>query len=550
LILLVAACGAPAADDAATGDESDLTFRVDKVDTTLPDVDAIGYEMTIAVDDTPKAEKLRAEVVGTYVATADLTELALDFHGNTVDAVKVGAASAQFRRDGDKLVIALPSPVAKGKTFKTSVAYHGDVLQADGQDADDLHAFGGFMVRQDNAEHRRIFTTLNWPRNGRRWIPMRDHPSDGAQFAITAKFPSKYAVLANGKRVNRADSGDGTTTWRYEALEPMPPYDFHLSAYDAWKSDDATSASGIPITTYLYDGAHRSQQKVYGDVHDALDWYEAHWGKFRWGTVSYIEEPIFGGGMENASVVSMDETVFDDLADAREIAFHELAHHWSGNLARIRTWNDFWLSEGFTEYEKARFIAEHDHDPKTVWRGYKTRAFAVDKGHPVRPPDPEVDVLTIFDDVPYEKGALVLRQLERVVGTDKMTAFLKGWFDRHAFEAVSTAQLEKEMSADTGVDVSKTFEGFVYGVAHPIVHVAFAQAADGDWDVTITQTQRTGPDQGFVFPLDLDFVDASGKKERIAVDVTNKSTKQHVHLAAAPVSVVADPDEWLLGEVR
>ena len=82
--------------------------------------------------------------------------------------------------------------------------------------------------------------------------------------------------------------------------------------------------------------------------------------------------------MEHASVVSMDETLFVDPVEARKTAFHELAHHWSGNLVRIRTWNDFWLSEGFTEYLTARFLSANDgpEAKKTVFRGYLTEALA------------------------------------------------------------------------------------------------------------------------------------------------------------------------------
>jgi aminopeptidase N len=556
--LVLAACLAPPGSGAATDDgagtgESDLTFHVGEVDRSLPDVDAIGYDVSIAVDDTHDHESYRASVTGTYVATRALDELRLDFAGNTIDSVTVNGRSARYRRDGDSLFVTVGS-IADGATFKTRIRYHGDVLVADGQDANDLNAFGGFMLRRSNAEGKRIYTTLNWPHNGRRWLPLRDHPSDGAMLAITATFPRAYTVLANGKRTAKKDNPDGTTTWKYEELAPMPVYDFHLSAYDGWATDEAASASGVPIATYMYQDAHASQAKVYGDVHDALDWYEAHLGAYRWGSLGYIEEPIFGGGMENASVVSMDETVFEDLADARDIAFHELAHHWSGNLVRARTWNDFWLSEGFTEYEKARFVADHDGPSaeKKVWRGYLTEALAADRDapHPVRPPDPEVDVLGIFDAISYQKGALCLRQLERVTGSAQMLEFLKGWFDRHAFQAVTTRQFEDELSEATGEDLSKLFDGFVYGEGHPEVKVTAAPAgAGGDVDVRVEQVQRGGPSGGFAFPLDVDLTDASGVVTRVTIDVTGKTASKRVALGSAPKSVVVDPDEYLLGTV-
>jgi hypothetical protein len=68
----------------------------------------------------------------------------------------------------------------------------------------------------------------------------------------------------------------------------MPAYDFHVVAYEGWKVDATRSASGIPITTYTYAGAERSQHAVYGDLPKALDFYESKFGKYRWGSASFI----------------------------------------------------------------------------------------------------------------------------------------------------------------------------------------------------------------------------------------------------------------------
>jgi aminopeptidase N len=363
--------------------------------------------------------------------------------------------------------------------------------------------------------------------------------------AFDVTFPKSYLVLANGKKLSEKENADGTKTWRYEALTPMPAYDFHVSAYDGWKVGEARSRSGIPIATYTYASAAGSVEAIYGDLAKALDFYESKFGKYRWGTASFIEEPIFGGGMEHASVVSMDETLFADPRTARDTAFHELGHHWSGNLVRIRRWNDFWLSEGFTEYLTARALAEIDgpERKKEVYREYLGRALSSDRAnpHPLAPRGDEIDVLTIFDGISYQKGALTLRMLERIVGSEKMDAFLKGWFERHAFGAVTTDDLERELSEASGLDLSKFFASFVHGGYHPELKVTFDATR-----VTVEQVQTKGVAEGFVFPLDLDFVDDAGNVERVVVDLTGKVTTKAHGLARAPRSVLVDPDDWAI----
>jgi aminopeptidase N len=555
LVLAAVASGSGDADDPVATGDAELRFRSMPVDDSLPEVDATGYEIELTAHDEIGHESFSADVKGSYVATADLKELTLDFDGNDVDDVTVSGRHAELTRDGATLRIRLPEPVKKGSTFSTRIAYHGAVRQADGQDPDDFAAFGGFMVKQKNTDGARIYTTLSWPSKARRWLPLRDHPRDVAQVAIAATFPKAFTVLANGKNVATSDNEDGSRTWRYEALTPMPTYDFHISAYENWNIDRSKSKSNIPVAEYTYKSGHPLAKDIFGDLTKALDFYEDTFGPYRWGSATFIEEPIFGGGMEHASVVSMDETLFDpdDLAEARKTAFHELGHHWSGNFVHFRRWNDFWLSEGFTEYLTGRAVTHIDgaEAGQQVWRDYLDAVIAQDAEdpHPLAPGGDEIDVLTIFDDIPYEKGALTVRMLEHIVGEEAMAKFLRGWFDRHGFgAAVDTDDLKRELEAASGKDLAPFFETFVRGRGHPVLKASFAPAGDGV-DVTIEQTQKVGPAGGFVFPLDVDLVADDGAKERVTIDVAHLKTTAHFERTAPVKSVVVDPDEVAIAEV-
>lgn len=550
MLLLTAACGAGAGQaEPIAGSDAELRFRPFPVDESLPDVDASGYEIDLTTAGAPGQETFSASVKGSYTATTDLRELTLDFDGNEIDEVSVSGRLAEYTRSGPTLRIRLPEAVAKGHTFSTRVAYHGVVRQAEGQDPNDFAAFGGFIVKQKNTDNGRIFTTLSWPSKARRWLPLRDHPRDVAQVAITATFAASFTVLANGKLVSTEKNADGTRSWHYEALTPMPTYDFHVSAYESWKTSSSKSRSNVPVATYTYAGGQSLAKDVYRDLPAALDFYEERFGPYRWGSASFIEEPIFGGGMEHASVVSMDETLFDPkgLDDARKTAFHELAHHWSGNLVHIRRWNDFWLSEGFTEYLTAQAVTRIDGPEagKRVWRDYLEAALEQDKAdpHPLAPAGAEIDVLTIFDAIPYQKGALTLRMLERIVGEKTMEKFLRGWFDRHAFgTGVETDDLQRELEAESGKDLGAFFETFVRGRGHPELKVSFAPAGDGI-DITVEQVQKVGPRGGFVFPLDLDLVTESGPRERVTMDLAHLKSTAHFKPKSSVKSVVTDPDE-------
>lgn len=523
-------------------------------DATLPDVDALAYDLRLSVDlAAPGRETFTASVLGTFVATrAGLDALDLDFEGNEVRRVEIDGAEAAYRRSGAVLTVTLPHPRPAGARVAVRVTYDGALYQADRGDPEDFVGYGGLMVRHEQGHA--IVATLSWPTKARRWLPVRDHPRDGATFAVTAVVPSRYTVAANGALVSATPpAADGTRSWRYEASSPMPPYDFHVAAYDDWKEHRVPrAASGDPrsVDAFVYArdearlGGASAVDALFGDVPAALDFYARTFGAWRWGpALRYVEEPIFGGGMEHATAVSLDETLFaGDARSARTVAFHELAHHWAGNLVRIGSWNDFWLSEGFAEYLARRFRAQAEGPAaaRRSWNEVRARAIAAESSHahPLRPADPERDVLSIFDGVVYDKGAFVMRLLAHQIGEERFTGFLRTWFERHAFGHVTTADFERELGAAAGVDVAPLFDAWVYGQGHAELAASWRRVDPGHVEVTIEQRQRGGPPAGYPGTIDVE-LDGS---HRVRVPLTGRRSAATTPLSRDPAALVVDPD--------
>jgi leukotriene-A4 hydrolase len=178
---------------------------------------------------------------------------------------------------------------------------------------------------------------------------------------------------------------------------------------------------------------------------------EKLYGPYRWGRYDVLVlPPSFPiGGMENPNLTFLTPTFIAGDKSLVSLVAHELSHSWSGNLATNATWSDFWLNEGMTTYAQSRVVealygrkvAEEqialgvDDLNKAIAEnggptGPDTRLHLDLKG---RHPD---DGLT---DIAYEKGAAFLRTIEANVGRDRFDAWLKGWFDRHTFQPVTSA---------------------------------------------------------------------------------------------------------------
>ena len=178
---------------------------------------------------------------------------------------------------------------------------------------------------------------------------------------------------------------------------------------------------------------------------------EELYGPYQWGRYDMLVlPPSFPfGGMENPTLTFLTPTFIAGDKSLTSLIAHELAHSWSGNLATNATWADFWLNEGMTTYATTR-IVEAVYGPKVaaqqVALGHDAMNAAItDNGGPGgadtrlhidlkgRHPD---DGLT---DIAYEKGAAFLRTIEVAVGRERFDAWLKGWFERHKFQPVTTS---------------------------------------------------------------------------------------------------------------
>jgi aminopeptidase N len=185
---------------------------------------------------------------------------------------------------------------------------------------------------------------------------------------------------------------------------------------------------------------------------------EKLYGPYRWDRYDILVlPPSFPfGGMENPRLTFATPTILAGDKSLVSLIAHELAHSWSGNLVTNATWRDFWLNEGFTTYLERRVIEAiygREREEMEAALGLQSLKKEMEEL-------PDADEILHLDltgrdpdegltGVPYEKGALFLRLLEETFGRERFDQFLKGYFDRFAFQSITTgdfiAHLKKNL---------------------------------------------------------------------------------------------------------
>ena len=190
--------------------------------------------------------------------------------------------------------------------------------------------------------------------------------------------------------------------------------------------------------------------KEFEDLEKMMQAAENLYGSYQWQQYDVVVlPPSFPyGGMENPRLTFATPTIIAGDKSLVSLVAHELAHSWSGNLVTNATWPDFWLNEGFTTYLERRIIEAVYGKPRAdmeamigasdLAESRSTLAVARDKT--LLPDMTGRDPDEAYSSVPYEQGALFLAFLEAKYGRDTFDAFVKRWFDTHAFQSATTDQ--------------------------------------------------------------------------------------------------------------
>ena len=159
--------------------------------------------------------------------------------------------------------------------------------------------------------------------------------------------------------------------------------------------------------------------------------------------------------MENPRLSFITPTVLAGDKSLVSLIAHELAHSWSGNLVTNADWEDFWLNEGFTTYLEGRITEEIYGERQYLMEerlGYESLLEAFTNMQPqfqkLKVELKGIDPDEVFSVVPYEKGRMMLVWLENNFGRAAMDQFLNAYFDKHAFQSVSTEDFLADLQAN------------------------------------------------------------------------------------------------------
>ena len=228
---------------------------------------------------------------------------------------------------------------------------------------------------------------------------------------------------------------------------------------------------------------------------------------------------------------------------------HEIAHQWWGQAVGWKNYHEQWISEGFAQYFAALY-AERERGPEafaSVLR--QMRKWAVD----LSPQGPVYLGYRLghlrsegrtFRALVYNKGAMVLHMLRRLMGDEAFFSGLRDFYATWRYDKAGTDDFRVAMEKAGGKPLERFFERWIYGSGIPVVRYT-STVADGQLKLQFEQKGEV-----YDLPLTVSITYSDGTTQDILVALSDKTVEKTIALKGAVRSVDVNKDSAALVELE
>ncbi|CAE7561524.1 LTA4H [Symbiodinium natans] len=350
------------------------------------------------------------------------------FLGSETLQWEVGSKGRKSEALGEALEIYFPKPLAAKETASIRVEY---------STAPDAVAVQILSPEQTmGKQHPYLFTQCQ-AIHARCLMPCQDTPGVKSSYKAKITAPAPLTVLMSAVSEGEPESVEGgKRRFAFTQKVPIPSYLLAIACGNlvsrkigqrshVWSEPEAIEACAFEFS----------------DTDKFMSIGEKLFGEYVWGVYDLLVlPPSFPyGGMENPCLTFVTPTLLAGDKSLADVVAHEITHSWFGNLCTNRSWECFWLNEGFTKFGECRIMQNmHGKDYeqlllRNLCLKLKEDVALFGTGHEFTklcPRLPGVDPDDAFSGIPYVKGQMMLLHLESLVGQERFEAYLRAHVKR------------------------------------------------------------------------------------------------------------------------
>jgi len=374
-----------------------------------------------------------------------------------------------FKREGNIALVHHQKNIKLQDEFSLWIFYHGKPREAIRPPWD-----GGWIWKKDSNGKPWISVACQGL-GASVWYPCKDHQSDEPDFgaALNIYSPENTIAIGNG----RPGNSDMDHWFRWVVRNPINNYNIipYIGDYVSWKEQYKGLKGNLDVSYYVLREDSAKAVAQFKQVPKMLEAFEYWFGPYPFYEDGFklVQSPHLG--MEHQSAVAYGNKFKDgylgrDLSGSGwglkwdYIIVHESGHEWFANNITTNDIADMWVHEGFTSYSEALYTEYYFGKQAADEYIYGTRKRILNDA----PIIGTYGVNLEGSGDMYAKGAVILHTIRKAINNDVLfREILIGLNKTFYHQTVNSADIEKYISQNSGINFSKVFDQYLRTVQIP-----------------------------------------------------------------------------------
>lgn len=273
-----------------------------------------------------------------------------------------------------------------------------------------------------------------------------EYYSDFANYNVSMTVPNSYVVASSGWLQAKHTFDSQMTTWTF-TCDNIIDFTWATSPHFTVQKDKFKDTD---ILFYTYPYKEDIASRYFTAIKYCMHYLDEKLGDYPYPTLSIVDPPIHGlftGGMEYPTLVTSISFNFfpQGFRTPETLVMHEFIHQYFMQMVATHEVEEAWMDEGFTTYWEGRILDDFLGESCSMvdFAGfnigtkeynrfeflnseYNTSAPITDKSYEFES--------SAYGPISYNKTALWLQTLERMIGVELMDEIWKTYFQRWKYK--------------------------------------------------------------------------------------------------------------------
>jgi len=483
----------------------------------------------IKADLDPATGRLNATATVTFATLEDLTSVVFGLN-NGLQITSLTAADKSTltpeRNAADSTVrVGVPAPLAKATNNVWTFTYSGTPT------VDTSPVEGINFVRVTDPVSILLYPGRWFP------IPLPGLYTDRFTAEIHVYVPEGERVIGSGIAGQKPSAG-GKTEFVFNWTRKGFP-----GTIIAGKFLPPVSAPDAPNVHVFLTEANKAKAHDFAQtVAKQFEYMTSQFGAAESPLINVVELPT---DSVSASWAPEIVAIRPDRGNTRLLA-NTVAHQWWGSEISPATLNDQWITNGMTRYAELMYI--EDQSGKIALQNAITDTEAAALAYDTEPLTSlsRIDPFSPqFQNMTYDKGAMVFHMLRWEMGDEVFTRFLRELLSQNIDKSIRTSEVQTIAEAQSHLQLTPFFSQWIDGTGAPQFGNNYQVYRLGNGKGFRTVGTVTQDLDLFKMPVELR-IETEGKTEQRRVDLSGTESAYNVETFGRPRKITIDPDNWLL----